>query len=218
MATLWAWYSEHRFGVLFYSLLASLLVSPVIHPLGLSGGVVEALLAVNLLAAALAIDRGPLRKVALATLTVALVARPGAATFGQDAVAVGSLAAWGVLALFAAANALRFALRGEAVGPEQIHAALGAYLLAGFCFGLLYWVLEQAAPGALSAGGVAAEGGLRVTTTIYFSFVTLASLGYGDILPLSDPARGLAVVEVVSGQLYLAVLVARLVSGWRGKV
>ena len=42
-------------------------------------------------------------------------------------------------------------------------------------------------------------------------------LFYGDILPLSDPARGLAVVEVVSGQLYLAVLVARLVSGWRAR-
>ena len=50
---------------------------------------------------------------------------------------------------------------------------------------------------------------------MYFSFVTLASLGYGDILPLSDPARGLAIVEVVGGQLYLAVMVARLVSAWR---
>ena len=52
---------------------------------------------------------------------------------------------------------------------------------------------------------------MSVTTAIYFSFVTLASLGYGDVLPVSDPARGLAVLQVVSGQLYLAVLVARLV-------
>jgi len=217
MAALWAWYAEHRFRVLFYLLLAFLLISPVIHPLGLSGSVVEALLAVSLVAAIAALDRGPWRRFALGALALALLVRPGAAAFGQDALSDGSLATWGLLALLAAANSLRFALRGEAIGPEQIHAALGAYLLAGFFFGLLYWVIEQGAPGSLGVGGVTPAGGLRVTTTIYFSFVTLASLGYGDILPLSDPARGLAVVEVVSGQLYLAVLVARLVSGWRAR-
>jgi voltage-gated potassium channel Kch len=46
---------------------------------------------------------------------------------------------------------------------------------------------------------------------LYFSFVTLATLGYGDIVPASDLTRRLAVVEAVIGQLYLAVLVARLV-------
>jgi hypothetical protein len=47
---------------------------------------------------------------------------------------------------------------------------------------------------------------------MYFSFVTIASLGYGDIVPLSAPARSVAVLEALSGQMYLAVLVARLVS------
>jgi voltage-gated potassium channel Kch len=49
-------------------------------------------------------------------------------------------------------------------------------------------------------------------SAIYFSFVTLATLGYGDIVPRSDLARGLAIVEGVGGQLFLAVMVARLVS------
>ena len=53
---------------------------------------------------------------------------------------------------------------------------------------------------------------------MYFSFVTLATLGYGDIVPRTDVARGLAIVEGVGGQLFLAVLVARLVSLYsRGK-
>jgi voltage-gated potassium channel Kch len=53
---------------------------------------------------------------------------------------------------------------------------------------------------------------------MYFSFVTLATLGYGDIVPRSDIARGLAIVEGVGGQLFLAVLIARLVSLYaRGK-
>lgn len=47
---------------------------------------------------------------------------------------------------------------------------------------------------------------------MYFSFVTLATLGYGDIVPRSDVARSLAIIEAVAGQLYLAVMVARLVS------
>jgi voltage-gated potassium channel Kch len=47
---------------------------------------------------------------------------------------------------------------------------------------------------------------------LYFSFVTLATLGYGDIVPRADVARSLAIVEGVGGQLFLAVLVARLVS------
>ena len=46
----------------------------------------------------------------------------------------------------------------------------------------------------------------------YYSFVTLATLGYGDIVPRSEAARGLAIMEAVAGQLYLAVLIARLVS------
>jgi hypothetical protein len=49
---------------------------------------------------------------------------------------------------------------------------------------------------------------------LYFSFVTLATLGYGDIVPLSQLMRGVAVVEAVTGQLYIAVLVASLISSY----
>ena len=48
--------------------------------------------------------------------------------------------------------------------------------------------------------------------TIYYSFVTLTTLGYGDIVPRSEVVRGLAIMEAVAGQLYLAVMIARLVS------
>jgi hypothetical protein len=49
-------------------------------------------------------------------------------------------------------------------------------------------------------------------SAIYFSFVTLATLGYGDVLPRSETARGIAIVEAIAGQLFLAVMIARLVS------
>jgi len=202
-------YAGNRYGILFYSLLVSLAVSPVLKSFGFAGHVVELFLAVNLVAGVLAVGEDQLRRAALAALVVALATRPVAAWLGQHGLSKASLVVWGVVALLAMASALRFALRGQSVGHEQVHAALSAYLLAGFFFGLLYWVIEQFAPASLDPRG------LSVNAAIYFSFVTLAALGYGDVLPLSDVARGLAVIEVVGGQLFLAVMVARLVGAWR---
>jgi hypothetical protein len=71
----------------------------------------------------------------------------------------------------------------------------------------LYWVLEQ-----LGQGVFITSGDFSRMTAVYFSFVTLATLGYGDIVPHTDVARSLAILEGVGGQLFLAVLVARLVS------
>ncbi|HVJ37759.1 MAG TPA: potassium channel family protein, partial [Stenotrophomonas sp.] len=66
-------------------------------------------------------------------------------------------------------------------------------------------------PASMLIGGQAARSGLGMGGAIYFSFVTLATLGYGDITPASSVMRGLAVQEAIAGQLYLALLVARLV-------
>jgi hypothetical protein len=52
------------------------------------------------------------------------------------------------------------------------------------------------------------------STSVYYSFVTLATLGYGDYLPRTDIARGVATFEVIAGQLFLAVLVARLIGAF----
>jgi voltage-gated potassium channel Kch len=72
-------------------------------------------------------------------------------------------------------------------------------------------------PSAL-LGSFTPAGDFSRVSAIYFSFVTLATLGYGDIVPRTDVARGLAIVEGVGGQLFLAVLVARLISLYaRGK-
>jgi voltage-gated potassium channel Kch len=98
-------------------------------------------------------------------------------------------------------------MRATSVDVEHLYAALSAYLLAGVFFGHFYWVLQQIRPDTF-----AMTGDFSRWSAIYFSFVTLATLGYGDIVPRSDLARGLAIVEGVGGQLFLAVMVARLVS------
>jgi hypothetical protein len=116
----------------------------------------------------------------------------------------------GVLALVAAASAVRFALRGPAIDAEHIYAALSAYLLAGLFFGLLHWATAIAWPGSFSDAGATSDH-FPLSTAIYYSFVTLATLGYGDVTPRTEVARGLAVLEAVGGQLYIAVMIARLV-------
>jgi hypothetical protein len=75
----------------------------------------------------------------------------------------------------------------------------------GICF---FYFLELTHEGSFSISkGILNDLG----PFLYFSFVTLASLGYGDIVPLTGPARSAAILEAVMGQLYLAITIARLV-------
>jgi hypothetical protein len=123
-----------------------------------------------------------------------------------------NLALWTLIALLAAVSALRFALGARVVDREHLYAALSAYLLAGIFFGVFYWVLERTWSGSFAVPGEGAQGHFSLAAAIYYSFVTIATLGYGDIVPRSEVARGLAIMEAVAGQLYLAVMIARLVS------
>ena len=103
-------------------------------------------------------------------------------------------------------------IRMARVGAEHLYAALSAYLLIGVCWGVLYVAVVRLAPGALLLGGEPLRHGLGMGDAIYFSFVTLATLGYGDFTPAIPVMRGLSVFEAIIGQLYLAIMVARLVS------
>jgi len=200
-------YFQRRYTILFYALVFTVVASPAIASLGLSGAMIESLLAATLLAAVIPVDVGRGRNFLLAVMTAVWLARPVTAWLGLRILSAMTLGIWTLIGLFAAAVALRFALGGGKVDSEHLYAALSAYLLAGVYFGLLYWVLEQVRPGAF----VSADNFSR-TSAVYFSFVTLATVGYGDIVPRTDAARGLAIVEGVGGQLFLAVLVARLLT------
>jgi ion channel len=200
-------YFQRRYTILFYTLVFTVVASPVIASFGLSGGIIESLLAASLLTAVMPVEMGTSRRFLLAIMAAVWLARPAIAWLGHEVLSAMTLIVWTLIGFCAAAIALRYALRGEKVDSEHLYAALSAYLLAGVYFGLLYWVLEQVRPGTFVTAG-----NFSRTGAVYFSFVTLATLGYGDIVPRSDVARGLAIVEGVGGQLFLAVLVARLLS------
>jgi hypothetical protein len=198
---------RRRYSILFYSLLLTMMAVPALHLFRSSGILMDALLAANLLVAVMPGNPGKNRRIVIAVMIVAWLARPLAIWSGHRTLSVITLGIWTIIGLLAAAAALRYAFRARAIQAEHVYAALSAYLLAGLFFGLLYWVLET-----LGSGTFSVSGDFSRMTAIYFSFVTLATLGYGDIVPRTDVARGLAIFEGVGGQLFLAVLVARLVS------
>lgn len=203
-------YVRRRYAILFYLLLFTFVASPLSAALRWKSTFIELLLAVTLLVAVLPIRTGNARRALLTLVAMALAGRFLAAYLGESYSWV-SHGLWTVVGLLAAANALRSTLRAVSIESEHIYAALSAYLLAGLSFGVLYWALERAWPGSLNYSGGMVNN-FSEADGIYFSFVTLATLGYGDFVPKTEVARGLAILEAVAGQLYLGVMVARLVS------
>ena len=125
-----------------------------------------------------------------------------------------------VLALLAAACVFLFALcrilPAIFVKDPSWDALLGAvcgYLLLGIIWTVLYRAVETASPGSFSVPAQQAgrSSGVDRATLGYYSFITLATVGYGDVAPITPIARTLAWTEAVAGQFYLAVLVAGLV-------
>jgi hypothetical protein len=202
-------YASHRYAILFYSLLITLGAAPFLEALGREAVVLEFFLALNLLAGVFGFETGWMKRVVLILTVTALLAQ-FALPQGSIDVRPAALAFWTAIALLCAAFALRFAMRSTKIDAEHIYAALSAYLLAGIFFGVLYHAVERVWPGSFTAAGAIGE--FPLFDGMYFSFVTLATLGYGDVLPVSGVARGLAMIEAVSGQLFLAVMIARLVS------
>jgi hypothetical protein len=200
-------YLRRRYMILFYALLVTMVAAPVFSALKFSGTLIESLLAACLLAAILPVGAVRNRPYLLMAIVVVWLARLVTAWLDHRVLSGMALGSWTLIGLLAAVAALRFAIGATQVDAEHLYAALSAYLLAGIYLGLSYWVLEQMKPGTFSFTGEFSQ-----ASAIYFSFVTLATLGYGDIVPRADVARGIAIIEGVGGQLFLAVLVARLVS------
>ncbi len=111
-------------------------------------------------------------------------------------------------------------LSGEKVTLDKLFGAAAVYLLMGLTWSIAYAVIEFIHPGNFSISLTNTSAGTSPWLDyIYYSFTTLTTLGYGDITPVTHQARSLAILEAVSGVLYVAFLVARLVSMYQsGKV
>ena len=120
--------------------------------------------------------------------------------------------------LYTAVAVLSRVFAEETVTSDTLSAAVCVYLLMGYMWGSLYGLIYLQTPSGfqLPTGWTpAAENGIATDVPLnlitYFSFTTLTTLGYGDVLPISGLARAAVILEAVFGHFYLAVLVARLV-------
>jgi hypothetical protein len=119
-----------------------------------------------------------------------------------------------LLGLFAV-TIIKDVFRSDRVTHDTVLGSICGYLLFGLCFAMLFSLLVLIDPEAFQVGETIDPYSYRVTRPdplTYLSFVTMSTLGYGDILPQSMQARTLCWIEAVVGQIYLVVLVGRLVS------
>jgi len=139
--------------------------------------------------------------IGIAALTLFGIAVISVVTGGEGRTAVG-VALWLVLVVATMAAILRRLVTFRRLTIQLVLGLLTIHILMGLAFGLAYLLLETVTQTAFAQGAQGLSG------AIYFSFVTLTTLGYGDISPGSDLVRALAVAEATIGQIYLVSVVA----------
>lgn len=163
----------------------------------------------------------PARRVriaAIAGLAIVMIVRVASIWRGGETTAldVAGLLVTAAYVAFVAVNVLVAVVRPARVTANTIVGAICVYLLLVHVFGLVFLALESHSPGSIVGAGMlpaAANGHQRLDLHqfLYFSVITLATLGYGDMVPASSTARSLVMLEAMSGQFFLAVFVARFV-------
>ncbi len=200
-----------RYGLLLITLIASYLISAMV-PTG-RDGVIHVCFAVAIGALALRHSRPWSRTTRLVVGTGVVTAVAAVACAASDnATAQGISDAWNAVVLLAVVVIIvDRVLRMGVVTVQSIFGALSAYLLVGLMFAAWFGAIGLLVPGPFFAHGQPAT----TETVQYFSFVTLTTLGYGDFTAVGSLGRAVAVIEALTGQIFLATLVARLVSAYR---
>jgi voltage-gated potassium channel len=213
-------YKEHRFGVLLAILLVLLAGPPILIGIGLGAVWFDGLLSLLMLAAIVSLCFEPQQRLFALLLGIPSILFSLGGHLLPDKVAawplfVGHLCE--VLFLFGSAVLIVKSLFGSrAISFDSILGAICGYLFLGLGWAVIYSMIEYLRPGSfeidqsLAPLGAAARPLSDVLT--YYSFVTLTTVGYGDVVPASPATRTCAWIEAISGQFYLAVIVAGLVS------
>ena len=201
-----------RNAILLGFLLLLIVVSPSVTET-VSGRLFELMFDGILISAVYSVGVGRHRWPFVALTVTALAVRWGEHLSGVPELDVGALAitvAWLVYTVALMVGAL---FQRRDVTIDTILAAVAVYLLIAIAFTLTFEIIELQSPGSFSGlPDTAATNREELSgAMMYFSLVCISTMGYGDIIPVSQLARPISVLEGVVGQLYLAVLIARLV-------
>ena len=197
---------KSRFIYIIFAIMLMLLVSPYLRPIGLIGHLLNTLLVTMIpLSCSFALTGD--KKTAIIIL---LIATPFVILDGLDYFFPSRLL---IIVAYSFATFLYFyivilltkrLLDIREVTADLVYCAISIYLLIGVGWAGLYTIVEGILPGSFS-------GTLESEDLTYFSFVTLTTLGYGDVLPLSTLGKRLAMLEASMGSIYMTVIVAMIV-------
>ena len=211
---------RYRFQLLLVALFALLLALPFLPAMGEWGGAgTEFFFSMLLITAVLAVAQRRLAGViAICLFALTFTIQVVCLRYQSDPFQLANHIARILFLAYVTSVMLRHLFATERVTIDTISAALCVYLLLAVIWAIAYSLIDLVDPGAFaynaSVEGQAPSmrfGGGHSVTPIYYSMVTITTLGYGDIVPVSPTASMLAVVEAVIGQFYLTVLVAWLV-------
>jgi voltage-gated potassium channel len=213
-------FRKWRYLFLLVALLILLVVQPIAASFGDVGPLFDALFAVVLLVLVLALAQYRLwRTIACVLLIPAATLSIGGHLLTSSAQVVSVTAGHAIGALFFVAVAgkiVQSVLVNQELTLDSIFGAICGYLLLGVACALTYAMIFEANPESFQIGDSVSlqmqQADYSRSVFIYYSFVTLTTVGYGDVIPVSTPARTLSWVEAMTGQMYLAVLVAGLIS------
>ena len=198
---------------LLLSLLLDILLTPVLDHGDLRRLVLHALMFVPVILSTVRLSQISVRMWPVVLLMLGVVVFSVASNMFDNRLIHGIH--WGFLAAFFALTAARlfsYLQNSRSVSKTHLTTAVSIYLLLGATWAALYGVMETVHPGSFQLGGHLTD---RESDFLYFSLVTLSTIGYGDIVPLTAETRILAALEGVTGVLYIAITVAILVSSYR---
>jgi hypothetical protein len=209
-----------RFSVAYFlcALILNILVSPFVDQFR-GGFLVEtALMTLVLLSALLAIG-GRVRTLVGAVLVAPALVGEWLSYWRPDLPFSVVIHGGGLLFIgFVVLQFLRFIVRAPRVDFEVLCAGIATYLMLGLLWSFAYLLVDRLVPDSFifTVGPVSGHS-MKGFNALYFSFTTLSTVGYGDIIPVSGVARMLAMVEAVFGMFYVTLLIARLVSLYSSK-
>lgn len=201
-----------RNAALLVVLLVLIVVSPSI-PESSSGVLFELVFDSILIAGVYSVGPGRHQWTFLVLTVITLAVRWGEHLSGMPQLDVGALFITVLWLVYAVSIIIGHLFQRRDVTVDTILGAVVTYLLAAVAFTIAFEIVELLQPGSFSGipGHARSHRAELGSSMLYFSFVCITTMGYGDIVPVSDIARPLAVLEGVFGQLYLAVMIARLV-------
>lgn len=197
---------------LLYSLLIILLAFPVLQDFAYLGLIAGVVLAGALFVAVRAIANRRWHVVVSGFLgTAAIIGYFGDLLGFGTPFELGGQIGFGLFFLFVGIIIMtNIMLHIRQVTSELIYGSINVYLLVALAFAFAHAAIEFIQPGSISGLESLSMGDGHIMPFIYYSFVTITTLGYGDISPVTGPAASLAYVEAVFGQLYIAIMIARL--------